>query len=146
MTSYAASDELIDGYKVVVLNGDIFLGTIKLYCGTKSITDDVLIWCSNITYTSILQMRVKVFKKFIVSFCQDKYHFLLDRVEYVGHDLIPNGNCPVKSKFSMIDDWAVPTTGTSLHSFLGLVMFYHHYATYLEIRIKPLRGLIKTYF
>ena len=96
MTSYETSGEILDGRKVVVINEDIFLGTTKVYCGTKLIIDDVLIWCSNITYTSILQMRVKVFKKFIVSFCQEKYHFLLDRVEYVGHDLLLNRNCPAK--------------------------------------------------
>ena len=30
--------------------------------------------------------------------------------------------------------------------FAGLVMFYHRYAPYLEMRIKPLREMIKSYF
>ena len=46
----------------------------------------------------------------------------------------------------MIKDWVLPTTGQSLHSFVGLVIFYHNYAPYLEMRIKLLRKLIKTYF
>ena len=71
--------------------------------------------------------------------------FLLDRVEYVGHDLLADGNCPAQSKFDMIRDWEIPSTGSSLHSFVGLVMFYHRYAPYLEMRIEPLRRLIKLY-
>ena len=147
MTEYANSNTLLDGSKVVINNGDIYLGSKKLYCGTKSIIDDVLIWCSNIACILVyFECVCKVFRKFRVSFRQDKCHFLLDRVEYVGHDLLSNGNCPAKSKFNMIEDWSLPTTGTGLHSFVGLVMFYHRYAPYLEMRIKPLRVLIKKYF
>ena len=62
------------------------------------------------------------------------------------HDLLANGNCPAQSKFDMITDWETPTTGSSLHYFVGLVMFYNRYAPYLEMRIKPLRRLIKLYF
>ena len=40
----------------------------------------------------------------------------------------------------------MPTTGSNLHSFIGLVMFYHRYAPYLEMRSKSLRALIKLYF
>ena len=75
-----------------------------------------------------------------VNFRQDKWHFLLDRVEYIGHNLQVNGNYPAKSKFDIINDCMLPTTGTGLHSFVGLVMFYHRYAPYLEMQIKPLRG------
>ena len=132
MNSYATSSELLDGRKVVVINGGIFLGTTKFYCGTKLIIDDVLIWWSSVACILVYFTCVfKVFKKFRVSFCQDKCHFLLDRVEYVGHDLLPNENCPAKSKFNMIDDWVLPTTDNSLHLFVGLFMFYHRYVPYL---------------
>lgn len=71
---------------------------------------------------------------------------LLDRLELVGQDLMADGNCPEKSKFNMITDWSLSTTGAGLHSFVGLVMFYDRYVPYLEIRVKPLRILIKKYF
>ena len=86
------------------------------------------------------------FQKHRVSFRQDNYHFLLNRVEYVGHDLKADGNCPAKSEFNMITDWPLPRCESSLHSLVGLVMFYHCNAPYLEMRIEPLRLLIKTYF
>ena len=49
-------------------------------------------------------------------------------------------------KFDMITDWVLPRTGSTLHSFVGLVTFYQRYAPYLEMRVKPLRHLIKKCF
>ena len=68
----------------------------------------------------------------------DKYRFLIDRVEYEGHDLTLVGNFPVKSKFDLIKDWAIPTSGSNLYSFIGLVVFYYKYAPYLDIILNHL--------
>ena len=51
----------------------------------------------------------------------------MDHLEYVGHDLTPNGSCPATSKFNLIQDWPLPTNGLNLHSFLGLCSFYNQY-------------------
>ena len=119
----------------------------KLYSGTKSIIDDILIWSSIIaTVLVYFECVCSMFLKYCVSFRQDKCHFLIDRVVYVGHDLLANGNCPAQSKFDIIKDWETPTTGSSLHFFVGLVMFCHQYAPYLEMCIKLLRRLLKPYF
>ena len=67
-------------------------------------------------------------------------------LEFVGHDLTPDGNYPAARKFDMINDWALYFTGQGLQSFIGLIIFYHKYAQYLEIRIKPLHQLLKQYF
>ena len=62
------------------------------------------------------------------------------------HDLTPDGNYPTANKFNLIRDWVLPLSGQSLHSFVGLVIFYHNYAPYLEMRIRSLRRIIKYYF
>ena len=82
-----------------------------------------------------------VFRKYRVSFRLDKCDFLKPRVEYVGHDVTNDGNCPTSSKFSMINDWRIPERGESLFSFNGLINFYHR--VYMKIRLKPLRKLLK---
>ena len=87
-----------------------------------------------------------MFQKSRASFRFDKCVFLKERVEFVGHDLNADGNYPAAGKFDVIRDWILPTTGQSLHSFFGMVIFYHRYVSYLEIRIKPLRKILKTYF
>ena len=70
----------------------------------------------------------------------DKCEFMKSRVEYVGHDIINNGNSPAASKFDMINDWHLPATGQLL-SFIGLVNCYHRYALYMELGLKRLRKL-----
>ena len=118
-----------------------------LHSGTKSIIDDILIWENNIPAILIyFDCVCKVFQEYCVSFRLDKCKFLENRVEFVGHDLTPDGNCPASSKFDLIIDWEIPLSGQSLHSFVGLVIFYYKYSPYLKMRVKPLTKLIKDYF
>ena len=95
LREYATSGKLLEGQKVTMLHDEIYLGENKLYSGTKSIIDDILFLSSTIaTVLVYFECVCLVFQKYRVSFRQDKCHFLLDRVEYVGHDLFANGNCP----------------------------------------------------
>ena len=80
-----------------------------------------------------------------MSFRLDKCEFFQPRVEYVGYDLTSTGNCPARSKFNMVRDWPLPSHGQSLFSFVGLVNFYHRFAPYFELKLKPLRRLCRTY-
>ena len=88
----------------MVINGDIYLGTTKLYCGTKSIIDDVLVQCSNIAFILVyFECVCKLLKK--SGSTSDKINATSClTVEYIGHDRQANGNCTVKSKFGMIND------------------------------------------
>ena len=140
--------ETIDGMVVVVDELDqVYLNGKKVNSNSKTIIDDILVWSGNLSLAIILcECVMKIFRKYRVSFRLDKCDFLKDRVEYVGHDICSNGNAPAKSKFDMINDWPLPTNGQSLFSFVGLVNFYHRYAPYMEIRLKPLRKLVKKYY
>ena len=83
--------------------------------GSKTIIDDIFLWCDIKDFTLILLKFVcELFKKYRVSFCLDKYEFLKTRLEYVGHGIFCHGNCPAQSKFNMIDDWPLPTAGQSV--------------------------------
>lgn len=142
-----AEMKIIDGEPVTVNGTIIFIGKKKLCYGSRTIIDDIFIWTSNLRLTLVFFRCVcEVFKKYRVSFKLKKCEFLKDRTEYVGYDILSNGNAPAQSKFNMINDWKLPTTGQSLHSFIGLINFYHRFAPYLEIRLKPLRRLCKKYF
>ena len=110
--------------------------------GSKGIIDDILIWSTEIDLGLLyFECVCEIFTTYRVSFRLDKCEFLKDRVEYVGHDLTPTGNCPAQSKFDMINDWNLPTTGPSLHSFIGLINVYHNYVPFFELQIKPLQAL-----
>ena len=137
----------IGGEDIVISDTDeITIAGILLYRGSRVIIDDILLWASNLQIVLLyFECVCEVFQKYRVSFRLDKCDFLKDRVEYVGHDLTPTGNCPAKSKFSMIDDWTLPTNGRALHSFTSLINFYNHYPPFMEMRLKPLRALYRTY-
>ena len=138
----------VDSEAVVVsISMEIFIGGKKLVYGTKIIIDDILLWCSNVSALFIyFECICKVFRKYRVSFRLDKCDFMKPRVEYVGHDITNDGNCPASSKFDMINNWLLPERGESLFSFIGLINFYHRYAPYMEIRLRGLRRLLKLYY
>ena len=50
------------------------------------------------------------------------------------------------TKFNMINDWKLLISSQGLHSFIGLINFYHNYAPYFEVHIKPLLKLYCDYF
>ena len=126
---------------------ELLIGSRKLISGSKVIIDDIILWCDiKLLLLTYFDCVCQVFLKYRVSFRLDKCEFLKPRVEYVGHDILPSGNSPASSKFSMINDWPLPTTGQSLFSFIGLVNFYHRYAPYMELRLKPLRKLVKAHY
>ena len=134
-----------NGFAIIItINNDIMIGGVKLVWGSKTIIDDILLWCEEQGLVMILFTCVcKVFLKYRVSFRLDKCEFLRKRVEYVGHDILRHGNAPAQSKFNLLNDWNLPDSGQSLFSFIGLVNFYHRYAPYMEMKLKPLRILVK---
>lgn len=130
----------------VLANDTILISDKRVVIGSKIIIDDILLYS---THQQLLLLYLdcicKTFQKFRCSFQLKKCEFLKERVEYVGHDLTSEGNCPAQSKFDLIRDWHLPTEGQSLHSFIGLLNFYHKYLPYMEIRLKPLRALERQY-
>jgi hypothetical protein len=110
--------------------------------GSRVIIDDILLWSTVIdTLLNYFQCVCDVFLKYRVTFQLKKCEFITNRIEYVGHDITPHGNCPAESKFDLVPDWPIPATGTSLLSFIGLLTFYNIYCPCFEVSIKPLRVL-----
>ena len=138
----------IIGNKPVVVTEtvEIFIGTLKLVSGSCTIIDDILLLCSNLDAVLLyLECTCRVFQKYCVSFRQDKCDLIKYRIEYVGHDVTEQGNLPAQYKFYLINYWVLSKNGQALFSFIGLVNFYHRYAPYFEIRMKPLRRFLKLF-
>ena len=75
-----------------------------------------------------------------------KYGLLKERIEYFGHGVTEDVNCPAQLKFDLINDFKLPRTGQVLFLFIGLDNFYHRYTPYLELRMKPLHRLLKIFY
>ena len=125
----------------IAINGDIFR------FGSNVIIDDILLWGSDLDLMFVyLECVFRVSKKYRSNFKLNKCEFFSDRVEFVGHDILSAGNSPASSKFKSISDWELPQTGQMLFSFIGLITHYAKFLPYHEMRIKPLRRLLKQYF
>ena len=138
----------IDGEPVPITDSfEIFVGNQKITSGTKKIIDDILIYCRN-KFLILLHLECicMIFCKYRVINLLDKYEFLKDKTEHVGHDITSDGNCPAQSKFDMINDWKQPLTGQSIFPFVGLINLYHQSAPYLELELKPLHRLCCAYY
>ena len=46
----------------------------------------------------------------------------------------------------MINNWKLPSTGQAIHSFIGIINFYHNYAPYFKILPKSLQKLYQDFF
>ena len=69
-----------------------------------------------------------------------------EKKEYVDHDITSEVNCPAQSKFDIINYWKLPVTGKYLFSIVVLINLYYWFAPYLELKLKPLRRLCRTYY
>ena len=87
----------------------------------------------------------QVFTKYRLSFKLSECNLFKDRVEYVGHDLTTEGNCPVVSKFFLQKDWSLSPHGKSLLLFIRICCFYNRYYPWFETNINPLRKLQRNY-
>ena len=99
------------------------------HTGGRVIIDNILLYDVNIpNLLNYLERVLLVCQKYRLSLKLNKCNFLKERVEYVGHKLTSDGNCPSQFKFNMITDWPLPATGQALHS--ALVQSYNFYNQY----------------
>ena len=108
--------------------------------GTQTIINDIVCWSTSkalalLMFDYICRVSTKYCEYFILSKCE----FFYDRFEYVGHDLMVNGNTISQSKYDLITQWATPTTGDNLHSFVSLCNYYSKFCPMFQVLVIPLR-------
>ena len=68
----------------------------------------------------LFQCVCEVFKKYRISFQMDKCEFLKKRVEYVGYDILRDGDIPAQSKVNLLNDCTLPSSG---HPYFHLLVW-----------------------
>ena len=72
-----------------------------------------------------------------------KCAFMLDRVEYLGHQISAEGLQPTKEKVCAITDAPAPQNTSQLRAFLGLVNYYGKFLAHLSSTLAPLYKLLE---
>ena len=121
---------------------DVSIDLSLIQVGDRQVVDDILLYCND-PYVLILffDCVCAIFVKYRISFNPSKCEFFLKRLEWIGHDMLIDGNAPASGKYDSIREWPLPTNGESLGSFTGLITFYGRFIPWHEIHIQPLRSL-----
>ena len=114
--------------------------------GSAVIVDDLLLWSTSKSLLYLLfECYCRGYLKYRTTLKLKKCDFLKKRFEFVGHDILQNGNTTASSKYDRINDWKLPASADSLHSFVSLCNFYNKFIPYFELKVAPLRSLYIKY-
>ena len=72
-----------------------------------------------------------------------KCHFMLDRIEYLGHTISAEGLQPAAGKTKAIWEAPAPQNVSQLRSFLGMANYYARFIRHLSSRLAPLYALLQ---
>ncbi|GBG64349.1 hypothetical protein CBR_g41550 [Chara braunii] len=58
---------------------------------------------------------------------RDKWEFIRQELEYLGHFVTPEGTSPLSDKIQAVQEWSEPKNITEFRSFLGLAGYYQRF-------------------
>ncbi|XP_065064039.1 uncharacterized protein K02A2.6-like [Rhopilema esculentum] len=112
--------------------------------GTRSISDDILIWSSSRDeMAERLDTLFKALHARNLKINPKKCVFGTTKLTFAGYCLTDKGIHPDKSKVDAVNNAKVPTNATEVRSFLGLVNFCSHFIKDYATLTEPLRKLTR---
>ena len=110
--------------------------------GSSVIIDDMNIRSTSLSLALLyLECYSQVYLKYRVILKLKKCDFLMPKLEFVGHDIRSDGNTTASSKYQLVTDWKLPSTGDGLHSFVCFCNFYNKFFPFFKAKASPLRLL-----
>jgi hypothetical protein len=106
---------------------------------TKIIVDHILNFLR--TFKEALQYiicQLKICKAYCLTLSLKKSHFFPKRLEFVGIEVLPDGNRPAMSKHELLKHWPIPRLVRDVASFVGFLQFYSKFIPIFEIPVEPL--------
>ena len=92
--------------------------------------DDICIFSSSVDeMLNRIEMVLKHLQDFNLKIKPKKSFFFQSKVLFLGHILSKEGISLNPEKIQKVKDWPVPSNVKEVHSFLGLVSYYHRFYT-----------------
>ena len=113
--------------------------------GSAVIVDDLMLHDSNeLSLMAYFVSILKVLVHYQVTINLRKGRFLPKRAEFVGVDVLPNGNSPAESKYSGIDKLGNPKNFSDIRAIIGIFGFYQQWIPHYEDEIAIFRDILLT--
>ena len=133
---------------VPIEDGDVVVRQKMASCnrhhvtGTRTIINDIVCWSTSKSLLLLmLECMCRVSLKYRASYKISKCDFFHKIFEYVGHDIMANGNTTAASKYDLVQNWKLPTSGDNLHSFISFCNYYNKFCSMFQLRVITLRHL-----
>ena len=111
---------------------------------TNIIVDDILSWAKTLVAALLyMECQLRVCQSQNLSLSLRKSHIFPKRFEFVGIDVDAHGNRPAMSKHQLLHHWPIPIIVRDVAKFVGFMQFYSRFIPNFEIRIAPLRALVR---
>jgi hypothetical protein len=108
--------------------------------GSAVIVDDIILFAKTaavlLTYFKCV---IEILQHYRVTVKLRKTRFFPKRAEFVGVDIMTEGNTPAESKYEAIEKLTKPNLFSDLRMLTGLLGFYRAWIALFEVRVKPWR-------
>lgn len=112
--------------------------------GTINFIDDILIWGSNEAEHDLRLSKVMdVLKHNNVLLNNEKCIYKAQTIQFLGHELKPEGVKPLPKYMNSITEFRMPKTIEELQSFLGLVNYINKWIPNLATITEPLKQILR---
>ena len=109
----------------------------------KTIVDDVLLYAYTVNaLLRYFEAVLQILQYYRVTVKLRKCRFIQTKAEFVGMDILSQGNTPAKSKDEAFQKMIYPRSFTDLWGFIGFVGFYQEFIPLYEVQINPFRKLL----
>jgi hypothetical protein len=106
--------------------------------------DDVLLYaCSVDALLKYFEAVLEILQHYPVAVKLRKCRFIQTKAEFVGMDILSQGNTPAKSKDEAFQKMMYPRSFTDLRGFIGFLGFCQEFIPLYEVGIDPFRTLLK---
>jgi hypothetical protein len=106
--------------------------------------DDVLLYAYSVNaLLQYFEAVLKILQHYRVTVKLRKCRFIQTKAEFVGMDILSQGNTPAKSKDKAFHKMIYPRSFTDLRGFIGFVGFYQEFIPLYQVRIDPFWTLLK---
>ena len=120
----------------------VLAGTLGIF--TCVYLDDILIYSSSIEeHLQHLKIVFERLRKAALKLKPTKCHFVLDEVNFLGHQVSANGIQPDPEKIKVIRNLKAPKTVREVRSFIGMCSYYRRFIDHFSDIAEPLTQLTR---